>query len=409
MTGTGTGARPVATGERIAAIDIIRGFALFGVLWMNLDENRGLNMPIDALDHLWTSGLDRWVGFIAHWIMHGKAQTLFSLLFGFGFANIVDRLDARDLPTARIFLRRMAILFVFGAINTFLLYIGDILNAYALMGCLLYLTRRWPVRRLLLVGLPLSILADGALELTTQVFWNGEHYWIPGFDEGAEIRQGLFVSAHYPAYVAELWRSFWIEWFATPEWFVYLGHIMGRFLIGSWIFHQGWFSDTVSHRTVFVHTARIALPTGLLLAGIAAASSDFDLGPTGLADATFPLGMLLLACGYGAAIVLLHQSGRCDRLFAGLAAVGRMALTNYLMQSVFYLFAIYGFGLGLMPWLGATLSLVLAVAFFVLQMVFSQWWLARYRFGPLEWLWRSLTYGERQTMAIPGRTSPEQV
>jgi uncharacterized protein len=107
------------------------------------------------------------------------------------------------------------------------------------------------------------------------------------------------------------------------------------------------------------------------------------------------LATLVLAVGYGSGIVLLHLSGRFAVLFAGLQAVGRMALTNYLTQSLFYVFAIYGFGLGLMAWLGATLSLALAVAFFSVQIVFSRWWLARYRFGPLEWLWRWLTYGER--------------
>jgi uncharacterized protein len=104
--------------------------------------------------------------------------------------------------------------------------------------------------------------------------------------------------------------------------------------------------------------------------------------------------------GYGAGIVLLHLGGHFRALFACLQAVGRMALTNYLMQSVFYLFAIYGFGLGLMEWLGATLSLALAVGFFALQIGFSLWWLGRYRFGPLEWLWRCLTYGERQAIRL---------
>ncbi|MCL4672211.1 MAG: DUF418 domain-containing protein, partial [Sphingomonadaceae bacterium] len=90
---------------------------------------------------------------------------------------------------------------------------------------------------------------------------------------------------------------------------------------------------------------------------------------------------LVLACGYGASIVVLHLAGRMRGLFSGFQAVGRMALTNYIAQSLFYLFAIYGFGLGLMPWLGATLSLALAIAFFAVQMGFSLWWLARYRFG----------------------------
>ncbi|MBX3690441.1 DUF418 domain-containing protein [Dokdonella sp.] len=387
------GAQPVSGAERIVVIDIIRGFALFGVLWMNLFENLGLNMPMDALDNLPTAQWDRHVGFVSYWLMQGKAQTLFSLLFGFGFANIIARLEARGLSQRRIFLRRMAVLMLFGLINVFCLYIGDILNAYAAMGFLLYFTRRWPTRRLLLVALPLSLLGGPLLTLIKETVWGGTGPWVAAFDEGAVIRQQLFVQADYPAYVAELWRSFWYEWVGTGPWLVYMGQIMGRFLLGSWLFRQGWFADVAAHRDLFVRVMRGALPPGLLLSAIISANLYYDIGPDWTEGVLRPVAMLLLACGYAAAIVLLHLAGRCTLLFRGLAAVGKMALTNYLMQSVFYLFVVYGFGLGLMPWLGATLSLALALVFFAIQIGFSLWWMARHRFGPLEWLWRGLTYG----------------
>lgn len=390
------GGIPVSAGERIAALDIIRGFALFGVLWMNLFEHRGLNMPVDALDNLPTAPFDYWIGFASQWLMQGKAQALFSLLFGFGFANIMARLEARGLPAGRIFLRRIAVLMVFGLVDIFLLWIGDILAAYAAMGFVLYFTRNWPTRWLILVGLPVAVLGVPLLQLAIALLWDGTGWWYTLWDEGAAIRQDVFMRGDYPAYVAELWRATWVEWWTTPAVLAYLAQILGRFLLGSWLYRQGWLSDCTAHRAVFAWTARRLLPAGLALAGVSAAVAWFEFAPGWTGRAVEQLAALLLACGYGAAIVLLHLGGRMTALFAGFAAVGRMALTNYLTQSLFYLFAIYGFGLGLMPWLGASLSLALAIGFFAVQAAFSMWWLQRYRFGPLEWLWRCLTYGQWQ-------------
>lgn len=396
-----SGAAPVNLGERIAAIDIIRGFALFGVLWMNLHEHRGLAMPYGALDHLPTAWIDKYLGAATNWLMQGKAQCLFSLLFGFGFANIMSRLEARGLPAGRIFLRRIGVLMLFGLINAFLLFVGDILVGYALMGFVLYFTRRWSMRRLLLVGLPLTVLSGPVLALLTQILWDGQGYWNNLFDEGARIRGTLFLQSDPAAYVGELWRANWVEWYGTPPWWAYVGQILGRFMLGSWMFRKGWFTDLPAYRDLFRKTLLIALPTGLALSGLAVANAAFGLGPAGLGGALSPTGALLLASAYASAIVLLHMAGHCMVLFAGLAAVGRMALTNYIMQSLFYIFAVYGFGLGLMAMLGATLSLGLAVALFALQIAFSRWWLSRYRFGPLEWIWRCLTYGQRQPMRLP--------
>lgn len=390
---------PIAAGDRIEVIDIIRGFALFGVLWMNLFEHVGFIMPDDALDHLPTAQIDKWVGVASLWLMSGKAQALFSLLFGFGFANIMSRLEANGAP-ASIFLRRIAVLLVFGLIDVFMLWLGDILHAYALMGFLLYFTRNWPTRTLLCVGLPVAVLGSVALQVFTMLVWNGERWWGVYFDEGAAIRGKLFLQADYPAYVAELVRSTITEWWTKPVVLPFLAQIFGRFLLGSWVFRKGWLGNVSAHHGLFVRVACIALPLGLLLEGTGAVTRALELGPRWIAGVLHQPATLILAAGYGAAIVLLHLAGRFNGLLSGLGAAGRMALTNYIMQSFFYLFAIYGFGLGLMAWLGATLSLGLAIAFFALQIIFSKWWMARYRFGPLEWLWRSLTYGQRQSMRI---------
>jgi uncharacterized protein len=391
------GAAPTGGSERIAVVDVIRGFALFGVLWVNLLMHRGNAMPYDALDSLPTAWLDDWLGFVTLWLMQGKAQALFSLLFGFGFANIMARLERRGAPPG-IFLRRIGVLMLFGLANLFLLFAGDILTAYALMGALLYLTRNWSTRSLVLVGLPVAVLGMPALLVVSAMAWDSPPYWYALWEEGAAIRAEVFLQGDYHAYVAELWRSAWVEWWTIPPVLPHLAQILGRFLLGSWIFRKGWLGSPAEHRAVFVRTAAIGLPAGFVLSGLSVSIVRFQYAPEWLGSGIEQTAALVMALGYGAAIVLLHLAGRMQRLFAGFEAVGQMALTNYIAQSLFYLFVLYGFGLGLMAWLGATLSLALAVGFFAIQAVASRWWLARYRFGPLEWLWRSLTYGERQAM-----------
>lgn len=390
-------AEPTAQDERIAVVDVIRGFALFGVLWINLLVHRGNAMPYEALDHLPTAAIDDWLGFATMWLMQGKAQALFSLLFGFGFANIMARLERRCAAPG-IFLRRIAVLMLFGLANLFLLFAGDILTAYALMGALLYFTRNWSTRALVLVGLPVAVLGMPALLVVSAVVWDSPPYWYALWEQGAEIRAEVFLQPDYCAYVAELWRSAWVEWWTIPPVLPHLAQIFGRFLIGSWIFRNGWLGNPAEHRALFARVATVGLAIGFVLSGLSVSIMWFQYAPDWLGSGIEQTASLVMALGYGAAIVLLHLAGRLQRLFAAFEAVGQMALTNYMAQSVFYLFVIYGFGFGLMAWLGATLSLVLAVGFFALQAAASRWWLARYRFGPLEWLWRTLTYGERQPM-----------
>ena len=329
--------------------------------------------------------------------MEHKAQALFSLLFGFGFANIMTRLEAKGAPS-HIFLRRLGVLFIFGFVDMYLLWMGDILLPYATMGFLLYFTRHWRTRTLLLVGLPVAVLGRPVRVAIIEIFYNGKSALNAIFEKGAAIRGEIFMQSDYGAFVAELWRASWVEFWTQPVMLAFFAQVLGRFMLGSWIFRKGWFSDIAAHRDLFVRTARIALPVGLAITGYATFNEEFGFMPGWTGRTLEQLGTLVLACGYGAAIVLLNLAGRMQFLFAGFRAAGRMALTNYMMQSLFFVFAIYGFGLGLLPWLGATLSLVLAIAFYAVQMIASHWWLQRYNFGPLEWLWRGLTYGERPAM-----------
>lgn len=406
-----TGYAPVAAGERLAELDIIRGVALLGVLWMNLFAHAELAMPEGHLATLPTYPADRIVGFLTLWLAAGKAQALFSLLFGFGFALLLDRIDARGGNGTRIYLRRLSILLVLGFAHLFLAWTGDILHAYAAMGFVLLLTRRWPAKLLLLVGLPLACLGMFAVMLFGSLAgsdWNAAQFAL--WTEGAERRFALFQGADYAAYVRELIVSIWTEVYSLPFGWAYLGWILGRFMIGSWIYRQGWFQDAAGHAAQFRRAAVVLLPLGLALALTGPLMNALEVEAEGALVALGQLlrstSQLVLALGYGAGLVVLCQSEAWKRRLAGFGAVGQMALTNYLAQSLVYMFGLYGFGLGLLPYAGDTFCMLVAFGFFALQVVFSRWWLARYRFGPAEWLWRSLTYGKRQPMRARPREAP---
>jgi len=397
---------PVDAEGRIGELDVIRGFALFGVLWMNLVENAGFLYPESAAIMIAPKPVETAVGMLGGWLMAGKAQALFSMLFGFGFALFLSRADAAGRDGGRLYLRRVGFLLALGFAHALLLWTGDILNAYAMMGLLLIVARRWPGWVLLSVGIVLSL----STTIVDRLIW--EH-WIgaPGapmpyfalMEPGAIRRMPVFLGHDYLAFVRELWRATTEELYFTTTSFAYLGWIFGRFLIGAWLFRQGWVQDSARHAAGFRRWAAILLVTGLALAGVGPASALLGFHPTGegpriamtLAGRS---AQLVLALGYAAEIVVLCRSAWWQRRLLGLAAAGRMALTNYITQSLMFFFVLYGFGAGLLLHTTPVFSLLLAVAFYAAQIAFSRWWLARYRFGPVEWVWRSWTYGARQPM-----------
>jgi len=398
----GTVAEPTGHRERISELDVIRGFALFGVLWMNLYQHVGSVIPPEVVQKLPTAEVDRLVGLVGRWLMLGKAQALFSMLFGFGFAIFYDRVTARGVDATRLYLRRLTILLLIGLVHVALVWPGDILHQYALVGFLLLIVRRWPSWLLLLLGVPLASLLLSAAELGAPlVYGNQPPPWQAALTQAQEIRWEVFRQSDYLAYVGSNVRTVWLEFYAQPLGLVVLGIVLGRLLMGTWLYRQGWVQNPTLHAAGIRRWGLSLLGAGLVIAGIRPAldlagrlNGNVELWTRPVADVAMPL----LALGYAAGLILICQSPTWAQRMSGLAAVGRMALTNYVAQSLMYIFVLYGFGLGLMRFLGATAALGLAILFFAAQIVFSRWWLARYRFGPLEWLWRSATYGRWQPM-----------
>jgi uncharacterized protein len=397
-----------AVGERLGHVDAIRGLALFGVLLVNLMVHAEIVLSEAQVAAFPWKRADAAVGFLVDVFWEGKAQALFSMLFGFGFALMMGRMERRGAHFDAIYLRRLLLLAALGWIHLYLVFMGDILHVYATMGLLLLLVRAWPARRLLGVGLLLSLVSWPLLYawVAASTPPGGEPPLLQAWEAGRERRSTIFLDGDYAAYVGELWRANRDEYLATPVAIATAPYVFGRFLLGCWIARTGWLADPDAHATLLSRALR-----WLLAAGFALSVSGF--GAQRLLDETSPwllpvelaieASKLLLAAAYALLVLRVYRAARGAGVGGGLAAVGRMALTNYLAHSLVYLFVLYGFGLALLAMAGPTFCLLLALGVFMLQVAFSRWWLARWRYGPIEYLWRWATYGHRPAGSATGQ------
>lgn len=403
---------PVDASERSALLDSLRGWALLGILAANMMSFAGFVFMAGAQrDATVLAGLNDVSELLLEWLVIGKFYALFSLLFGIGFAIQIDRLEQRG-EGAGCYLRRLAILFAIGIAHMLLLWLGDILALYALMGAVLLLFRRVPGRSLLIWAAALWLIPIGwAAAMHFGAFRPDQLLFSVGIGtviaSGADFSRGPIshyqsadIFAHLKAHPGEMLirLGILVEQMRFPK-------VLGMFLIGLWAGRRAIHVDPAAFRPLLRRVAWVCLCVGLPLSLAKAVLTTWPGDSSDVAFAAevfYCLSTPTLTLGYAAGFTMLWLGMR--RRWAEVAApAGRMALTNYLMQTVLQSALFYGWGLGLMGKLGVVLILPLSMAIFALQVAYSQWWLSRYRFGPLEWLWRSATYGALQSMRL-GRT-----
>lgn len=408
---------PLGAGERIALIDAVRGFALYGVLLANLiwltQEGAVLPAQVAALP---TAAIDRLVKYGVEFFIDWKFYTLFSFLFGLGFSVQLMRGERRGITVLPVYGRRLGVLLGFGLVHAYLVWYGDILHHYALLGFLLILFRNCSDRSLLVMGIGLGVVLPAAVVTGKSLFEPATPAAGPDPAElqvlGARFR--AFTSGSIVEWLREN-AKYALGFWSTGVALHFLPAILGKFLLGFYAGRQQLLEQPGAHLALFrkllawglaigvVGNALWVATTALTHAGTLAASSSWVVA----AQLPIYLGVIAMAAVYLSGIVLLWQRSSWRPRLALLAPVGQMALTNYLTHSLIYLALFYGFGLALLGRVGATFCLALSVVIFSAQVLFSAWWLRRFRFGPAEWLWRSLTYGSRQPMRLgtPGLSS----
>jgi uncharacterized protein len=404
------GARPVSSKERIVAIDIVRGFALLGVLLMN--NQYQFRYPSELLilsPHPFPGHLDLAADGFLHLFVEAKAVSLFSFLFGMGLAIQLERAEARGASFGAYAMRRLGALFLFGFLHVLLLWWGDILHVYAVLGFVLLLFLRRRPRTILIAGLVLVVVPSLVI-VATGIGDGGPHPPMPSVaaafgDEAIRVyRYGSWPEV-------AMFRFRHLAHHAKPGMFaVFLPYALGLFLLGLWTWRRGIVQRPEAHRGFLRAVCGIGIAGGLAVTALATSSWDvFDLRHGAVAAfihaAEFAVATPCLALGYGAAILLVTLHERPRRWLAPMASVGRMALTNYLCQSLIMTWIANGYGLGLYAKLGPFDGAILCLAVFLAQILFSRFWLARFRFGPMEWLWRTMTYGTRQPLRIRDRSS----
>lgn len=459
-------------------MDILRGFALIGILLMNVEWFSRSISELGGFDRS-LSGLDHAAGWLVRCLVEGKFYKLFALLFGMGFAIMLIRAKEVGKPFGAWFARRMLVLFAIGMLHIVFLWGGDILHDYAFAGLVLLgfmaLLRKPRFRRfdnpqsmlklslvwlmlpfiiVTFVGMGFGVVFDydkldqrwqndqavaGIVEMrmAEPVEESTADEQATAEDEPAEEEETpdeeLSEAEKIEKAASEIVERRRTrnadkerdnEVFSSESWWNVTKHrlkfsgqmlmmtpmftlllLLPIFLLGYWFIASGTLRNHREHRHIFKPMAIMGLGFGLFM-NVAAliimqhpvARISTSLVATG--QILFGLGQFVLSAGYLGAVVMLLGSDKWAGRLAWLAPIGRMALTNYIMHSVILTTLFYGYAAGFYGQISRAPQMLIVLAIVLFQVAFSAWWLGRYRFGPLEWLWRSLTYKELQPLRI---------
>ena len=392
---TATAAGPVRAAARITSLDLIRGVAVLGILLMNaVSFKYGLAPYLNLSAGGSVSWLDWAVGFFGEIFIDQKFMALFSMLFGAGILLFIERAQQRGGRAALLNLWRNALLLAIGIVHA-LLWDGDVLVVYALSAVILLALRKLPGKALIAVGAVIFLLSVPNILLVQAVVNNSEvslaGLWEPGEPPG--------VPSPWLAGSPE--RSELADAVFGMTLLGYLARGLGLILLGAGLYRLGFMQGTRTARAYRL-TAAVGLGVGLPLAAAGAVwthGADYSREVAFIGQAPNTLGTIPAALGMMSLIILWNgAAGRGEGLKRRLRAAGRMALTNYLAQTVIGVTLLTALLGGVAVNRSGVLLFCLAV--WALQLWWSPWWLARYRFGPAEWLWRAATYRRGQPLRI---------
>ena len=406
---------PVSDKERVEALDLLRGFALLGILAMNI---RAMAAPFGA--YMTPSAFFEYEGasraaFIFTSVLFDlKMMGLFSMLFGAGVLLYAGKLTESGQPPSALWFRRMFWLLLIGLVHAYLIWEGDILVPYALCGILvLWWARRWSVRALTTAAI--VVLTIGAAAVVVQgLTWER----MPEADRAEQLaifsptptqvqEQLAAMLGSYPQAVAH--RAPFVLMGQTMFFLMFfLWRCGGMMLLGMALYKAGFLEGRWSSRA-YATVAVVSLVVGLSLAAYGITELErvrFAMPQRSIADVWNYVGAVFASLGYAATLLLLLKHEAIGALRRRLAAVGQMALSNYLFHSIITSVIFLGWGFGFAGRLNYAEQLLVVVAIWVVQLVIAPVWLAHFRFGPAEWVWRSLTYWQRQPMrrAVTGST-----
>ncbi len=423
MTNSADALEPIKLTDRIQSLDIMRGIVLFGILLMNINGMGLARAYGDPTVSGGATGWDLYTWITTNMFFEGTMRALFSLLFGVGMFILLDRLEKKGagINAANIYFRRLAWMLVFGLIHGYLLlWIGEILYDYALMGFLVYSFRNMAPKKLILVAFFLfaagtlwtwseykkdvKFLEDVALVAVykatgkplTKELKTADEKWQKQVDDRSPAGVEEYNTNMHKGY-------FHVVGFLAPRNTNYNEHdpyrydafdVLSMMLLGIALYKLNVLSSKKSYRFYLI-MALIGYGIGLSVNYYEVTTiinSNFSFLSFSKTNLTYDLGRVPVAMGHIAAIMLLCKIPVLDWLKSRLAAVGKMALTNYIMHSVIALFFFTGAGLGMFGKLQRHELLYVVFSIWIFQLIISPIWLKYFHFGPIEWLWRNLSY-----------------
>jgi uncharacterized protein len=397
---------PIQTGERINEIDIVRGLALFGILMVNMSF---FKYPVffDRYPSSFPEGIDQLSAWFIQLFFTGNFYAIFSFLFGLGFFIFMERTLEKGLELVPLYRRRLLALFVFGLLHLLLFWSGDILMTYAIVGFILLKFRRKSLASLgkWIIGL-----------FITSLILNVLFGLVGGLGEVMAGDKYVVIMTEMidEAIIVYLQGSFWqlVAFRALNELpyvllslLIWIPAVLAFFLCGFYVGKKGVFKDIPGHLVLLRKIISRGLPLGIfflllyLLVETGIWPVSLLVRPALLAAFNY-LASIFIFPSYIAIILLVLQGPFCKKLLTPLAAAGRMALTNYLMQTLLSVFVFYGFGLGLYGAVTVTVGILLTIGIYVIQVIWSNLWLRKFLYGPMEWFWRVLTYKQLQPFVI---------
>jgi uncharacterized protein len=402
-------ASPVLQKERTDILDVLRGFALLGVLLDNIIGFTGWGFLNQAhREALPTWPADGIIGLSELTFINGKFYSLLSLLFGIGFSIILIRNELKGINPLKIFYRRLFILLLIGAGHLFLLWEGDILVLYALIGMLLPLFRKCNDKTLLIWAavLILSPILIDVVKVILNIKTGG---FLEGIAQGIDKKNGIPTDDSYADYLFKNgsgWHE-WRNWQASGFLYRYayiiesnrIPKVLGMFLIGFYAGRKMMYTNLENYTSLFKKLRLWGFIIGIPAALGCTYFEIFEKGvpnPYGLGHTIlYAISVVPLCLAYTSVICLHWIKKKGSSKLKLLAPVGRMAMTNYLMQTIIGISIYYGVGLGFGGNVGPVIFVPIGLGVYLLQIAYSNWWFKYFNYGPFEWVWRQLSYWKR--------------
>jgi uncharacterized protein len=390
--------------ERVEVLDALRGIAIFGMFTVNMTADIWWS---DEYQDLEPGSADFLALLFVNLLASGKFITIFSFLFGIGFYIQAERRITANSSVVSFWFRRLSGLLIIGVIATACTLPARILMDYAIFGLALLLFYRLPPRLILAAAIGTFIIVE-SIDLLIPTYWPTSGVNMPAVstpsDSIHDLIDGVLPAGSFAAISAVELQHAWVEF---TSWQYYMGDldILGLMLLGLYVGRIGAVWDRRAQVSLARKHVYWLLGVGSVCSAFGIAMSQFGLGDNSSIHHSvvsnllaWPLGMPVLGLGYAATIALMMGSGKWRRHLTAFAPIGRMALTNYLFTGLVAAFVSFQWGLGLYGQLYPSIGLAIVIVLLPVQMITSHWWLSKFAFGPIEWLWRFWTYGHPPPM-----------